>query len=160
MTSSSFKIRAMADGEAEEVLDLFRSRPEHFSRGTEGAVRNNMRPHSGFQYLVAHDGAAVAGCVIWSHGLYDASIDWILTAGGKERRGIARALIDHVIGLMRAGGLHHLQVKTAPLVPGEAADPYFAAHALYRACGFLEIATLPKYWPSGEDAILFMKRVG
>ena len=61
------------------------------------------------------------------------------TAETALRRGVGRAVLDHMIGEGRARGYARLSLETGFTAPFE------AAHALYRAAGFVECGPFADY---------------
>jgi len=61
------------------------------------------------------------------------------TAPNALRRGVARAVLDHMIGEGKARGYRRLSLETGRTAPFE------AAHALYRAAGFGETGPFADY---------------
>ncbi|QDZ07781.1 GNAT family N-acetyltransferase [Sphingomonas panacisoli] len=65
------------------------------------------------------------------------------TAPSALRRGVARAVLDHMIGEGKARGYRRLSLETGCTAPFE------AAHALYRAAGFVETGPFAGYSDTG-----------
>ena len=61
------------------------------------------------------------------------------TAPGALRRGIARAVLDHMIGEGKARGYRRLSLETG------SSPPFEPAHALYRSAGFVECGPFADY---------------
>ncbi|MBN8814494.1 MAG: GNAT family N-acetyltransferase [Sphingomonas sp.] len=61
------------------------------------------------------------------------------TAPGALRRGVARAVLEHMIGEGRARGYRRLSLETGRT------EPFEAAHALYRSFGFTETGPFADY---------------
>lgn len=61
------------------------------------------------------------------------------TAPTALRRGVARAILDHMIGEGRARGYRRLSLETGCTAPFE------PAHALYRSAGFVETGPFADY---------------
>ena len=61
------------------------------------------------------------------------------TAPTALRRGVARAILDHMIGEGRARGYRRLSLETG------SSPPFDPAHALYRAAGFIECGPFGDY---------------
>lgn len=72
------------------------------------------------------------------------------TAPGHLRRGVAAALLEHIIGQARAAGLRRLSLETG-------SGPEFeAALALYRKRGFVFGAPFADYQPSPFNQFLHL----
>ena len=61
------------------------------------------------------------------------------TAPAQLRRGVAGALLDHLVAEARARGYRRLSLETGSNAP------FAAAHALYRRAGFVECAPFGDY---------------
>jgi ribosomal-protein-alanine N-acetyltransferase len=69
----------------------------------------------------------------------------------KRRQGLARALLQHAIGVARQAGATRLFLEVA-------ADNN-AARALYVALDFAEVGRRPRYYPSGIDALTLARQL-
>jgi ribosomal-protein-alanine N-acetyltransferase len=69
----------------------------------------------------------------------------VATRADRRRRGIGRALMEHVVGHARSVHVKHvlLEVRRSNV----------AAIALYRALGFFAMGVRARYYPDDEDAI-------
>ena len=73
------------------------------------------------------------------------------TVPGHLRRGVAAALLDHIIGEARRGGLTRLSLETG-------SGPEFeAALALYRKRGFVDGQPFADYQPSAFNQFLHLE---
>lgn len=61
------------------------------------------------------------------------------TAPAQLRRGVAAAVLDHLIGAARGRGYRRLSLETGSNAP------FAAAHALYRRAGFVDCAPFAGY---------------
>ena len=68
-----------------------------------------------------------------------AEVKSMRTAPAQLRRGVAAALLDHLIAEARGRGYHRLSLETGSNAP------FAAAHALYRGAGFVECAPFAQY---------------
>jgi GNAT superfamily N-acetyltransferase len=143
------------------ILALFASRPEYFAPAALPLVDRCLEVGSGYRIFLVRERERIIGCAIWHEGLYEAEINWLVVAADKERQGIGRILVERVVASAQQGGLRYLRLVTAAV--GSDDDPrdaaYRGTHKFYKKFGFGQIAILPAYWPSGEDAALFMKRI-
>lgn len=73
-------------------------------------------------------------------------IDLIISPQAR-RRGVARRLVDELFIMTRPLGVDsaHLEVRESNV----------AARTLYSKLGFSEVGRRPRYYPGGEDALLF-----
>lgn len=74
-----------------------------------------------------------------------------------HRRGIGRALLDHLEAEVRAGAGRWLHVKTlAPSHP----DPFYArTRAFYEAMGFSPLFESSAFWSADNPAVVLVKRL-
>ena len=86
----------------------------------------------GLTFWTARDGAgALLGCIALKElGEGEGEIKSMRTAPAHLRRGVAGALLDHVIAAARGRGIGRLWLETG------SGEPYAAAWALYTARGF------------------------
>jgi len=85
----------------------------------------------GISFWSVWDGDTLLGCgalkaLSGEHG----EIKSMRTAGGQRRRGVARAMLAHIVDTARARGLKRLSLETG-------SQPFFSpAHQLYESFGF------------------------
>ncbi len=85
-------------------------------------------------------GAALLGMgALKALGAGEGEVKSMRTAPGHVRRGVATALLEHVLAEARARGYARLNLETGTDAPFE------AAHALYRRAGFVECAPFGTY---------------
>jgi putative acetyltransferase len=73
------------------------------------------------------------------------------TAAAARRRGVAQALLDHLLGLASERGWHRISLETG-------SDVAFApARALYRRAGFVDCPPFGGYQPSPASAFLTLE---
>lgn len=77
-----------------------------------------------------------------------AEVKSMRTANGYERRGVARALLEHIAGEARARGYHRLSLETGT------APAYAPANALYEAFGFVDGPAFGGYPPSPHNRFM------
>jgi ribosomal-protein-alanine N-acetyltransferase len=94
---------------------------------------------------VAREDRTVAAYVISWHVADELHVLNVATRADRRRRGIARALMDHVVSHARAVKVKHvlLEVRRSNV----------AAIALYRSIGFFAMGVRARYYPDDEDAI-------
>ena len=73
----------------------------------------------------------------------------------RHRRGVGRALVEHVAAEARAAGTRVLHVKTlADLHPS---PEYAQTRAFYKAMGFLRLIVIPELWDPANPCLLMVK---
>ena len=112
---------------------------------------------SGYHFLSYRENGHVLGFALWGpRALSDKGYDlyWIATRPSGQRRGIGRALMAAVEGLVRARGGYWLVIETSdtPL--------YAAARGFYERCGYRRAAVLPDFYRDGDGLVICAKRVG
>jgi ribosomal-protein-alanine N-acetyltransferase len=112
-------------------------------------------PASAFRNLLRQPGVAgfldPRGGMILVRSVMDEAE--ILTLGvAVKRQGIGRALMEAVIGHLKADGIAVLHL--------EVAASNVAASGLYEALGFLQTGKRPRYYPDGGDALILSLQTG
>src|SRR3989442_2024291 len=101
----------------------------------------------GVLFSVATDGAVVGGYVVAHHAADEGEILNLGVAPGHRRRGIGRALVQHVLGV-----LARCTVKVAFL---EVRESNTAARRLYESLGVVGEGRRPRYYRRPvEDAVI------
>ena len=116
-------MRASSPPESVHALDL------------DGLRQPNIR------FWTAWDGKDLMGCGALK--LLDArhgEIKSMRTAEQHLRKGVARALLAHIVEQAQQMGLQRLSLETGPLIPA-----FAAAHKLYQAFGFEECGPFSHY---------------
>lgn len=115
-------MHALSPPESVHALDL------------DGLRQPNVR------FWTAWDGADLLGCgALKQLDAEHAEIKSMRTAEQHLRKGVARALLAHIVEQAQALGLRRLSLETGP-VPG-----FAAAHRLYQAFGFQECGPFADY---------------
>ncbi len=96
----------------------------------------------GVAFLTAWDGDVLMGCAaLRDLGDGTAEVKSMRTVAAALRRGVARTLLDHLVGVARSQGYRRLSLETG-------SGPAFAAPlALYRGYGFVDGPTYGDYGP-------------
>lgn len=102
------------------------------------------------RFIVAELPGGIAGYAVAWHVTGEIQLNHIAVKKEYRRRGIARALIDHIVAELRPQG--------AGVILLEVASKNAAALNFYRALGFAENGTRRNYYPD-DDAILMEKRI-
>jgi ribosomal protein S18 acetylase RimI-like enzyme len=159
----------MHRADIKEVVGLFASRPQYFTAVALQTIELCLHRSNGFDakynvmVAVEAEGGKIAGCAVWSYSLYEVELNWLAVSSNHERRGVGRSLIDEAVSCSKrvADRIRYLRLVTADIGQGDDSEDrqYRGTHEFYKRCGFSQVATLPGYWPSGEAAALFMRRI-
>ncbi len=104
----------------------------------------------GIGFWTAWDGAELLGCgALKPLAGGDAEIKSVRTAPGHLRKGVASALLAHIIAVSTARGCRRLYLETGS---GPAFEP---AHAFYQSFGFSDCGAFADY-PRGDPNSRFM----
>lgn len=102
-------------------------------------------------FFTARDGGALLGmAALRALGADHAELKSMRTAPAALRRGVARALLAHLIAAARERGFARLSLETGT------APMYDAANALYEAAGFADCAPFGGYPPSPHNRFMSM----
>jgi putative acetyltransferase len=102
-------------------------------------------------FWTAWDGDALRGCGAMKQlDPAQGEIKSMRTAPNHLRKGVAVALLDHIIRIARDRGYARLSLETGS---GDAFEP---ALALYRRCGFLDGAAFGDYQPTAFNQFLHL----
>ena len=99
--------------------DNLLAHPEHLILGPEGLAE-------GRTYVAEEDGSVV-GFATWAQADGAIELEDLFVDPGWRRRGIATALVSHIVGVLRAQGVEWLEVT---------ANPH--AREFYRSAGFTD----------------------
>jgi GNAT superfamily N-acetyltransferase len=102
-------------GDRDNLLD----HPEHLILGPEGLAE-------GRTYVAEEDGSVV-GFATWAEADGTIELEDLFVDPGWRRRGVATALVSHIVDVLRAQGVQCLEVT---------ANPY--AREFYGAAGFID----------------------
>jgi len=134
------QIGSMSDGDVAAVAAI-----EGPTRMRATELREELM-RSWSRLWVAREGdcGVVAFAIGW-HVLDELHILNLMTRADRRRRGIARALMNEVLGYGRLNRIKHvlLEVRRSNL----------AAIALYRTLGFFAMGVRARYYPDNEDAL-------
>jgi ribosomal-protein-alanine N-acetyltransferase len=101
---------------------------------------------------VARDASgALAGYVFCSWAAGEIHVNKIATSEAWRRKGVARALMDEVLGLGARVGTEEIYLEVRP--------SNGAARGFYAELGFSEAGRRPGYYLDGEDAMVMIKRL-
>ena len=89
-------------------------------------------------------------------------ITWMAVHARHRGRGIGRALVGRLTGMLRDEGWRRLLVLTVSSLEEEpgVADGYQRTRAFYRSVGFLPAREPPDLWPGNKALLLAMPLQG
>jgi ribosomal protein S18 acetylase RimI-like enzyme len=96
----------------------------------------------------------ILGFVCYGHNpVTDAVYDvyWVVVGSGARRRGVGRALLEHVEGCVRRMAGRAIVIETSDR------PDYRPARALYESCGYTRVAEIADYYRPGEAMHIYMK---
>jgi len=130
------------------VIHWTRARAEA-AAGKSHALDLSQLKAPGIRFFSAWDGSTLLGTVaIKTLSLKHGEVKSMHTAEASRRRGVASALLRHVINTARADGKDRLSLETHP-------TPYYgASRALYQRHGFVECGPFGDY--TADPASVFM----
>jgi ribosomal-protein-alanine N-acetyltransferase len=118
---------------------------------TLGQLRDELdQVPDGRHYVVAANGdGRVVGYAGLAAGPDDADVVTLAVAAGQRRAGVGRALLTALVAEARRRGCRAvlLEVRSANA----------PARGLYARAGFAEIATRPRYYADGADAVVLRR---
>jgi ribosomal-protein-alanine N-acetyltransferase len=134
------RIDTMSDGDVCAVAAI-----EGPTRMAEEQLRAELaRPWSRLWVAREAGGGTVAFVVAW-HVADELHVLNVATRADRQRRGIARALMDQVVAYARDKRVKHVLL--------EVRRSNRAAIALYRVVGFFAMGVRARYYPDDEDAV-------
>ncbi len=145
--TSSFDVRAIAEGDAPQILLLASTLHRWFTPQGLSELAGDLAAHEGF---VAVRGERVLGFITWApekEGL--ARLSWMGVDLDHRRRGIGRALVTVLASSLREKGFRVLEVHT--VADNVEYEPYAETRSFYRATGFVDDRIEAKVWGEGED---------
>jgi ribosomal protein S18 acetylase RimI-like enzyme len=113
-------------------------------------------PASEYFFVFADIGGAVAGYVCYgpitvTEGSYD--LYWIATRIDMRRRGLGRALVEHVEREAAGAGGRMIYVETS------SREDYASTLSFYERCGYERICSVPDFYEDGDDKLILGKRI-
>ena len=136
----AFRIDVMASADVPDVLAL-----EGLAGMSEQSLRDELaRPWSRI-WVARHAGSTVAAFLVSWHVADELHVLNVATRPDVRRRGLARALMNEVVGYARQHHLRHVLL--------EVRRSNAAAIALYRSTGFFAMGIRARYYADDEDAV-------
>ena len=144
-------IRPARDGEASVCEEILRSLPEWF--GIESSIVEYCRDLEVMETLVAEEEGQVVGLItLNAHNQYTSEIHLMAVRTEWHRRGVGRALVDHVEQLLRSRSVEYLEVKT--LGPSRVDANYEGTRRFYLASGFRPVEEHLRMWDENPCLIM------
>jgi ribosomal protein S18 acetylase RimI-like enzyme len=111
---------------------------------------------SGYQTLVAQDGAAIKGYICYgstplTEGTWD--VYWIAVSAGEQGKGVGRALMACAEAKIREARGRLIIIETSSL------ESYQKTRRFYAKYGYQAIACLPDFYAPGDDKLILQKRL-
>jgi N-acetylglutamate synthase-like GNAT family acetyltransferase len=101
------------------------------------------------------DGEVVGICLLLEHNPRSVEIDLLAVPRAWHRRGVGRAILDHVERDLRAAGVRLLHLKTfGTSIPNE---PYARTRAFYDAMGFVAMEERTDIWGPENPCLISVK---
>lgn len=118
---------------------------------SEAVVRSELEG-PGREALVAVEDGEVVGYAVTlrSHDLAD--LQRIGVRADRQRTGVARALLDALLGRLRAAGADRVLLEVSAVNT--------AAVSFYAGAGFVEIDRRRRYYRDGSDAVVMRRSLG
>jgi ribosomal protein S18 acetylase RimI-like enzyme len=131
MTDATIRLAGPDDHAA--LLAVARTLPQWF---TEGGLRMMALDFPYQRCLAAVEAEAVIGFLSYFVHEGVARIGWMGVELDLRRRGVGRALVEHMLADLRADGVPEVRVST--LGDGVEYEPYAETRAFYRSVGFTD----------------------
>ncbi len=93
----------------------------------------------------------LVGFISYSEGLDSSDIESVVVISAERKKGYGKMLVDFALDKLKENA-----VKTVLL---EVRESNLSAIALYKKCGFSQIAVRKKYYLNGENAIIMQKEL-
>ncbi len=148
-------IKDMPAESAAECEAILRALPKWF--GIEDAIVHYRREIEKNPTYIALDGEKIAGFLtVKHHNEYSAEIYVMGVLKEYHRRGIGRALVDHVEKLLREKSVEYFEVKT--LAPSDPYEEYKLTRKFYTSLGFRPLEE-NKLWGEANPCLIMVKRL-
>jgi GNAT superfamily N-acetyltransferase len=108
--------------------------------------------------IASHGGDDIGITIVIEHSPFAAEVYLMAVVPSQHRRGVGRAMLQHVEADLARRGIEFLQVKT--LSDSDPDDGYAATRAFYLAYGFRPLEEFPTLWDPENPALQMIKSVG
>jgi ribosomal protein S18 acetylase RimI-like enzyme len=153
-------IRALRPDDRPYLVDALRSddtfNPEEIAVALE-LIDNALEHGQDYAVRVAHlDSRPAAGYICYGRtpmtaATYD--LYWLVTHARARGRGVASALVRSMEEELRRAGARSVRVETSQK------ETYGAARGLYDRMGYPVVARLTDFYRTGDDLIIYYKRL-
>ncbi len=145
-------------GDRQEILELTRATGV-FNRAEEDTVLELFdayrdTPASGYLFLSARESGMLLGFACWgetalTEGAYD--LYWLCTLPSSQRRGVGRALFEHVqrLAVQRGGRLIVIWTSST--------SAYAAAGRFYLRMGCILTSRISDFYRASDDLLVYVK---
>ena len=156
MIASDLTIRDSAAGNGALCRRILGLLPQWF--GIADAVDHYVEVAENHPSVIASvDGDDIGIITVMRHSEYAAEIYVMGVVPTFHRRGLGRAMLDHVEAGLAQRGVEFLQVKT---LSSAHPDPGYAlTRAFYVACGFRPLEEFPTLWDPSNPALQLVKSI-
>jgi D-alanine-D-alanine ligase len=154
-------IRETLEQDSDEILRIAADQPLFTQEEAEtvGELLEDyleLDDHNGYAFLTATLEGKVVGFACYgptslTEGTFD--LYWICVDVDSSRRGIGRALIERVVGEVRALGGRMIVLDTS------GTPDYEPTRAFYQSVGFTPTATVPDFYRPGDDLVIYSRRL-
>ena len=135
--------------ESAEVISSFHNK--HFPDGWNLALLLSAFDTGRFKCVGAFIKDQLVGLITYSIGIDDADIEGIIVSEEFRRRGVANKLFEFALLDIKNNGVEKLLL--------EVRASNSPAISFYKSKGFTQISVRKKYYPDGEDALIFVKEI-
>lgn len=141
-------LKNLSENDVDGIIELYGN---SFSDGWNKSQFLSSFAGGNFLCIGAFVNQSLAGVVTLTLGLDDADVESVFTAVEFRRSGVASALIEKTVELVKERGLKKVLL--------EVRKTNESAKGLYFKHGFKEISQRKKYYPDGEDALVLLLEI-
>ncbi len=159
MLPDGTELRPMKARDLEAVLNIIR---EHDEDDSEEAEESYEEFGVEGQYVLTEGGKVVGVTGYRPVDVSDNSywLSWTYLAPQSRGRGLGRAMLDQLMGILTELGARKLFVNTSDYAEPDEDPLYEDAHKLYEALGFRLELSYKDYYVAGESRLTYARRLG
>jgi D-alanine-D-alanine ligase len=138
------------------AIDVFNGTEVKCVEELWNAYQDEGEEASGYTFLVYRDEGRILGYACFGpHPLTQGTFDlyWIAVDPTARRHGIGRTLLSKVEAEVPAQAGRLLLIETS------GTPAYASTRRFYETCGYSCVATIPDFYTTGDDLLVFAKRV-